>query len=224
MEPESCHLESSIVKQKCQFSCADHKNFKLIGSKSVKCKKNGTWRQKGGNPMCVEKKKKSKKKRKKKHKNQHLGHPLSTVGLPPNSSIKTSASSSTSTTSSTTTSTTMPPWPSTTPWYQMPQTSPTPTRSSSLTTTTTARPTPTPWSTQPSRPPRPLPTTSIPYYHQITPVFPAPFIYCPPDVIKDLPSLSGKKKCLKKIELVLAKKNQASHSALKLEKVQKSIT
>ena len=26
--------------------------------------------------------------------------------------------------------------------------------------------------------------------HQISPVFPAPFIYCPPDVIKDLPSLS----------------------------------
>ena len=103
MEPESCNLESSIVKQKCQFSCADPKNFKLIGSKSVKCKKNSTWRQKGGNPMCVEKKKKKKSKkkhRKKKHKNnQHLGHPLSTVGLPPISSIKTS---STSTTSSTT--------------------------------------------------------------------------------------------------------------------------
>ena len=150
--------------------------------------------------MCVEKKKKKKskkKQRKKKHKNnQHLGHPLSTVGMPPISNIKTSATSSSSTTSSTTittTSTTMPPWPSTTPWYQMPQTSLTPTRSSSTTTTltTTTRPTPTPWSTQPSRPPRPLPTTSIPYYHQITPVFPAPFIYCPPDVIKDLPSLSG---------------------------------
>ena len=207
MEPESCNLESSLVKQKCQFSCADPQSFKLIGSKSVKCKKNGTWRQKGGNPMCVEKKKKKKskkKQRKKKHKNnQHLGHPLSTVGMPPISNIKTSATSSSSTTSSTTittTSTTMPPWPSTTPWYQMPQTSLTPTRSSSTTTTltTTTRPTPTPWSTQPSRPPRPLPTTSIPYYHQITPVFPAPFIYCPPDVIKDLPSLSGKKNALRK--------------------------
>ena len=35
-----------------------------------------------------------------------------------------------------------------------------------------------------------LPTTSMPIDNQINPVFPAPFIYCPPDVIKDLPSLS----------------------------------
>lgn len=87
VQPESCSLEDSLVKQKCQFSCQDKKHFKLIGGKSIKCKKNGTWRQKGGPPKCVEKKKKKKKDKKQKNKHvsktDQLGHPLSTIDVPP---------------------------------------------------------------------------------------------------------------------------------------------
>ena len=83
VEPESCGLENSLVKQKCQYSCKDPKHFKLIGSKTARCKKNGTWKQKGGSPMCIEKKKKKRKNKKNRKKNKQLGHPLSTIAVPP---------------------------------------------------------------------------------------------------------------------------------------------
>ena len=152
VQPESCGLEASLVKQKCQFSCADSKHFKLIGSKVARCKKTGTWKQKGGAPKCVEKKKRRKKKKKKEKKNKkNLSDPLSTISVPAVSS-------------------TLPPWPSTIPWeqtYQPP----------AWTTTSTTT----------SSTPMPPTTTSGGHGGQN---FPAPFIYCPPDVVKDLPSIS----------------------------------
>lgn len=78
VQPESCGFDDSPVKQKCTFSCQDPVNFKLIGSKVSRCKKSGTWKEKGGPPKCVEKKKK-KEKKKKSQDTKALGHPLSTI-------------------------------------------------------------------------------------------------------------------------------------------------
>mgnify|MGYP001160241281 FL=1 len=93
------------------------------------------------------------------------------------------APSSSTTTASTTV--TYPPWPSTTPWAQTYVPSQRPTTTPIRITTTTTRYIP---------PPPPVRTTvpnTIPVITNISPNFPSPFIYCPPNVIKNLPSVSA---------------------------------
>jgi Zn-finger nucleic acid-binding protein len=87
VEPESCGFEASLVNQRCHYACIDSVNYKLIGTKVARCKRNGLWKENGGLPKCIERKsrKKSRRKNNKKHKkkknNEHktLGHPLSTI-------------------------------------------------------------------------------------------------------------------------------------------------
>ena len=189
VKPESCGLENSLVKQKCQFLCKDSDNYKLIGTKVARCRKTGLWKQKGGPPKCVEKRKKKKGKKKgKKSKNKSLGHPLK-----PQETFTTTTKSTTTVITVTNTpekeitlSTTRPPWPTTIPWAQTwsPSTTTLPTTTTTILTT--------------------LKTTKPPYKH-VAPIapfapvtstmssssnFPSPFIYCPPDVVKDLPLIS----------------------------------
>ena len=101
----------------------------------ARCKKNGQWKQKGGPPKCI-----GKKKKKKKNKKNSISHPIVSI---------------------TTTSSPRPPWPTTIPWEQ------TWTPSTILTTTTST------------------PSPVISNSNSVD-----PFIYCPPDVVKDLPNIS----------------------------------
>ena len=69
------------MKQKCLFSCAEPEKYKLIGTKVSRCRKTGLWKQKGGPPKCIERRKKKKKKTKKKPKKKQtkpksIGHPI----------------------------------------------------------------------------------------------------------------------------------------------------
>lgn len=100
----------------------------------------------------------------------------------PTTTTTTTTPTTTSTTSTTTISTTTtrrPPWPTTIPWEQ---------------TWAPTRPTKVPkWTPEPNQQVTvPIQTTLAPTTNQSPSVSPqlSPFIYCPPNVVKDLPNIS----------------------------------
>ncbi len=49
--PSSCSVDHSLVRQRCKFSCPP--GYRLVGSRSARCRRNTQWKHNGGPPKCA---------------------------------------------------------------------------------------------------------------------------------------------------------------------------
>lgn len=49
--PKICSLGQVAVRHRCKFSCAS--GYKLVGSRSARCKRDSEWKHNGGAPKCI---------------------------------------------------------------------------------------------------------------------------------------------------------------------------